>query len=285
MKSSNLKESLVAVLEYFNLGPLQKAEYLRETVISVRTQKRHAIIKFHKSGYQTARSLALRATVQSELYKLGMSCPRPIPGNTGFVFASSGYLITAQEYIYGSHVSSTYIQKGRVLGLILAKLHEFQRGIEIPDDLNSCCNEVFLKSIIQKSNNILISEEHISNSIGNFPLCKKQIGHNNLGYGLVHCDIHLENVLINSNGDIFLIDFDLCHLGFLEEDLANGIFSLTQQSMSKEEADRQVIKTYSEMRQSQTIDKEMINYYFQRKKLADQFWRSRQNSVSSPRSS
>ena len=283
MKSNNLNVSLVTVVEYFNLGSLQKAEYLHDKVVLASTQKGQAVIKYHKSGYQTARSLALRVGVQFELYKLGMPCPRPLSGKTGFVFVSPGHLITACEYVSGSHVSSTYMKKGRVLGLVLAQLHELQRGIIISDDLGSCCNEVLLESEMQKGNDLLFFEGHIWNSISNSSLCKELIHRNNLGYGLVHCDIHLENVIMKPNGDFFLLDFDLCHFGFLEEDLANAIFSLTQQSMSKEEAEKQVIQAYSEVRQVHIIDEEMINFYFQRKMVANQLWLSRQNSVSERR--
>ena len=276
MYLDQLKASLVGTARYFKLDCLKKSEFLHDRAVLAHTRRGRVVLKLHRPGFQTQKSLSMRIHIQFDLHKLGMPCPRPLIGEKGFVLALPDMLITAYEYVYSSITDMTIQETAKSLGLILAKLHNMQTHILVPRELSSCCNDQLLKSE-KKEERIMFGpgEGAMCNSHNEVKLSEDSIADRNLELGLVHCDVHLGNIIQNPSGDNILLDFDLCHFGPLAEDLGNTIFSLKQKSLPKAEAQDRVLQAYCETRQIRKIDERAISYFVKKKALVSQLWLSR----------
>lgn len=146
MYLDQLKASLADAARYFKLDCLKKSELLHDRAVLAHTKRGRVVLKLHRLGFQTQKSLNMRIHIQFDLYKLGMPCPRPLIGDNGFVFALPGMLIIAYEYVPISITYMTIQETAKNLGLILAKLHNLQTHILVPRELSSCCNDQLLKS-------------------------------------------------------------------------------------------------------------------------------------------
>lgn len=285
----NIKEALVRDYDLFREPEISLLKFSENIICMVRQgENRKAVLRINRPNYHDSKELEseLRWITQIRRYT-DINTPIVYEGKNGEMLqhfiSSNGYAYTysVQSFITGKTIKE--LQGDGVhdelekVGEIAAKLHcleenrphsmeKFKRFTwDIEDTLseNARWGHFLLFDGLDEEDKKLfcLAAEKIKKKLTAY-------GRNVHNYGLIHADLHSENLLVDKD-IISLIDFDDCGYGWYLYDLASAV---SQQSYGLDEMTEAYLKGYQKIRKLREADLKEIDTFILLRRLVRMGW-------------
>lgn len=250
------QEDFESILSNYSIGKYLESKHipiaLTNTVYKVKTTKGEYIIKLFEKENRKLKLVKFQTKIMSILTDADFSTPKLIRSNNGrdfIIFNQKPLMI--QEFFNGKHPKKLNNSQIKFIGESIAKLHELLKNVKKapPQFKFRYWNKTVLGFPIGNEYNKILKE------FTTIPKSK-------LKKGVIHGDLTLENLMINSKGKIVFMDWDGIRNDYYAYEL--GIFIshsfITSKIIQKDQL-KLFLKSYQDKFPLNNYEKKAI-YYF-----------------------